>query len=1017
MRSTILAVKAIGFVLVLGQSSIGQVAVDVAVEDVAAPALAIDLPVAAIAPVALTTARPNAQNSNTDPIEDALFAAVHGLTVSLESVVAKAPASGRLSKLVLIPRGSEWRYWDAGEEPPETWTTLAGFKASDAWSTGKAPLGYGQSGMASKLSFGSDKDNKHAAAFFRHEFDVHPTVAKRAVLCQMMNDDAAIVYLNGKEVFRRNLPAGKVTMETFAIVSSKPESTYWTFVIPAGQLKSGKNVLAVRVHQRSGDSSDLMHDLEAVACTTNIAKIAAVVQQREASVFTGFKTNTVDIIKPNAKWRYRYGEQVQDDWYQRDFNDSQWPEGEAPLGMGETEVKTDLSADKGTDFAVAYFRKEFQLSAEQAQKTLVGQFRFDDGAALYINGKEVLRHYVPEGPLDEATYATQKINREDHYWTFVLQPDQLHQGKNVIAFSVHQQQGSTDLIAHLYLRDPGKRAVAVARGIQATEKGGNQNNSYLANPNPRLVTRGSNWKYWDQGKKPDQQWKSLEFDDSHWDNGKAPLGYGDSHIETEISYGGNSREKHPAAYFRHTFQAGEAERMHCLVGRVLHDDSVSVFLNGKEVYRRNVPENAVDDGTYGATSAVSGADETHYWTFTIDAGRLRMGKNVLAVRVQQANASSSDLSMDLELQIPSARQLLADAILRDNEAIGKVAYVANANLVADAPAVLNRNFGMTHLSDGEVTYHMQGGERHTVVMDAVVQARQYQPNAKFARALEGDTLQKIAAREKLDPEKLRLINRAKASKVFQHREIYLQSWSYQAAANDTVAALAKKFGVKAADFAKLNDLKVDAKLKRGHALQVPWNFQHHINEHNSYLMLSMIQNRGRASTPYDRRSVKNKIHKIKQEENLAAIAKKYKITEEFLRNINGLEPEEEYRGERILVEYSVQPLKTATLADIALAFNLPVDDLIKTNGFASEQDFDPTKRIQIPYGKRMGLNNRPVRDGSFAVYEVVLGKKEFTEIEDIYAVPDRSLTKPAASLFDKVKSAVQEVAEQIGGEN
>jgi LysM repeat protein len=240
----------------------------------------------------------------------------------------------------------------------------------------------------------------------------------------------------------------------------------------------------------------------------------------------------------------------------------------------------------------------------------------------------------------------------------------------------------------------------------------------------------------------------------------------------------------------------------------------------------------------------------------------------------------------------------------------------------------------------------------------------------------------------------------------------LLSWSYQATANDSLASVAKTLGVTAEDLAKLNDLSADAKLKKGQELQIPGNYDHQINEYNSYLMLGRIQNSGRVNTPYEPRSVKNRIHQIKKGEDLAAIAKKYQITEELLRNINELEADEEYTGDRILVEYSVQPLKTATLADIALAFNVPVENLLKTNGYASEDEFDASKRVQIPYGKRMGLQNQRAGANSVSVYEVALGNKEFKKIEDKYAVPDTSLIKPATSLFNKLKSAVQGITDK-----
>jgi len=52
-----------------------------------------------------------------------------------------------------------------------------------------------------------------------------------------------------------------------------------------------------------------------------------------------------------------------------------------------------------------------------------------------------------------------------------------------------------------------------------------------------FVPAGSTWRYWDNGTEPVGAWKSLGFDDTTWDTGRAQLGYGDGDEATLISYG------------------------------------------------------------------------------------------------------------------------------------------------------------------------------------------------------------------------------------------------------------------------------------------------------------------------------------------------------------------------------------------------------------------------------------------------------------------------------------------------
>ncbi len=925
-----------------------------------------------------------------DEVPAAAIAAAAPLT---DSELAPQDLAEVRTETLLVPRGSEWRYLNTGKEAPADWATV-GFHATDNWEIGQTPMGYDHSptaaGIVTPISYGDDKDNKHAAVFFRHEFETTASVAEQPVLCQIRNDDGAIVYLNGAEVFRRNMPVGKPTMGTFALKSSKPESTYWTFVIPAGKLQKGKNIFAVRVHQRSGDSSDLIHDFEAIACSSGVAEIARRVQRRELFVFSEFESEQPAVISKNSTWHYRYGEQTPDDWMQLDFDASTWQTGMAPLGVGETEAKTDLSPGNGTDHNAAYFRKTFELSDAQAEKTLIGQFRFDDGAALFINGIELLRHNLPKGDLTAETAATKKIGNEDHFWTFVVQPKHLRSGKNVIAFSVHQFKDSTDLIAELSLREATPEASKIAADIQAKESGGNQNAGRLANPKPTLIALGSVWRYWD-GQTVDENWQALDYDDREWSKGKSPLGYGDSHIRTEISSGDDANQKNPAAYFRHRFKATEAARMHGLVGRVLHDDTVMVFLNGQEVYRRNVPERGIKDDTYGSSRAVAGDAELHYWTFSIEPGHLRAGDNVLAVRVQQTGPASSDLSMDLELLIPTPAKLIEDRELRDKEAIGEVVFLEQAVNARDAN---NAQIAMIPCHDREITYFDHNGQKQTIVMDALVQARQYQPSATFARAMEGDTLQKLAAKHGLDIEKLRILNRVEGTKTYKEREIYLRSWAYAVTENENLADIARRLGVSKSDLIKLNDLPDDAVLKNGQDLQIPGKFTHTINKHNQHLLLGRMQNRRRRVPPFEPASLKQTIETLKQDETIATMAKRHNTTEKHLRKMNGLEKDEEPVGERVYVEYSVQPTKTATAIDIATVFDATVEDLLDLNELESEEDFDASNRVHIPVGQRRS-SLQSVNSTSFEVYKVVLGSKQFTKIEDKYAVPKKE-DKPAS---------------------
>ena len=72
--------------------------------------------------------------------------------------------------------------------------------------TGSAPFGYGDGDEATVLSYGPAVTNKFITTYFRRAFTVANTSVIHALTLRLLRDDGAVVYLNGAEVFRSNMP-------------------------------------------------------------------------------------------------------------------------------------------------------------------------------------------------------------------------------------------------------------------------------------------------------------------------------------------------------------------------------------------------------------------------------------------------------------------------------------------------------------------------------------------------------------------------------------------------------------------------------------------------------------------------------------------------------------------------------------------------------------------------------------------------------------------------------------------
>ena len=172
-----------------------------------------------------------------------------------------APAA-HASTLTLVSKGAVWRYLDNGTDQGTAWRPR-GFDDS-GWASGPAELGYGDGDEKTVVSFGPNKNNKYITTYFRHSFQVIDTSVLKGARLRLLRDDGAVVYLNGTEVARSNMPNGAIGYRTRATsgIGGSAERIFHPISIDHQLLQKGANVVAVEIHQWSPTSSDISFDLE-----------------------------------------------------------------------------------------------------------------------------------------------------------------------------------------------------------------------------------------------------------------------------------------------------------------------------------------------------------------------------------------------------------------------------------------------------------------------------------------------------------------------------------------------------------------------------------------------------------------------------------------------------------------------------------------------------------------------------------------------------------------------------------
>lgn len=192
-----------------------------------------------------------------------------GGTVS-SSATAYAGTSSSAETVPLVSSGATWKYYDmGGAEPAANW--MAADYADASWLSGKGSFGFGSLTYATPLYRylnHATNGTQVTTFYFRRSFTVSATAASQATTLEINAnyDDGYVLYVNGVEVDRANLPTGTIAYGTFASSAVNNQTRKTTYTLPAGLLQEGENVVAVEVHQCNATSSDILWNLS-LACT------------------------------------------------------------------------------------------------------------------------------------------------------------------------------------------------------------------------------------------------------------------------------------------------------------------------------------------------------------------------------------------------------------------------------------------------------------------------------------------------------------------------------------------------------------------------------------------------------------------------------------------------------------------------------------------------------------------------------------------------------------------------------
>ncbi len=194
--------------------------------------------------------------------------------------------AGGANTTTVFKTGEAWSYYDRGSLDNTNWNA-ANYNAN--WQIGNAPLGYGNAGnINTSMSYGSNSQNKYTTYYFRKTFNVNKAPeADTKFQLNFSADDGFIVYINGTEAARYNMPEGNVTFSTLSSTYAAGNPDNGTIALPANLFTKGTNTIAVEVHNNSATSSDIYWDASLTASFADDSSATYYSTQNKINLPTG----------------------------------------------------------------------------------------------------------------------------------------------------------------------------------------------------------------------------------------------------------------------------------------------------------------------------------------------------------------------------------------------------------------------------------------------------------------------------------------------------------------------------------------------------------------------------------------------------------------------------------------------------------------------------------------------------------------------------------------------------------
>ncbi len=463
------------------------------------------------------------------------------------------------------------------------------------------------------------------ASYFRNGFSCALSPGGLTLKLRYAADDGVALYLNGEDLLRFNLPSGAINPQTLPL---QVANAVLTSALSTNHLRIGANVFAAELHQSAPYDTDKFFALELTARAESFPIGPLLV--------LGGPSDTRALENQTATFRISSVAAASFQWKLNETDIAGATNSlltlATPLSLNGARFRC-LCANADTSILTTnatlhvlpdMVRPEFLSAAANADNTLTLSF---------------------SKPLDAAT-ASDTGNyavTNSAGMPAVVSGATLVNGTNVILTFTTALAGNYTVVVN-NVSDTSATPNVVTTNSAATVSA------------DYFVAMDSAWKYLliNTNATVQSTFTGVAYDDSAWSGpGNALLYVEDSVLpgpkNTLLSlFDSTSVNRINTYYFRRQLIAPVGATNAMIRVRHIIDDGMVLHLNGKEIYRFNMPAGAVSAATQASTTM----EGTLLGPFDVlNVTNLIGGTNVLAVEVHQSGAASPDIVMGVELSV------------------------------------------------------------------------------------------------------------------------------------------------------------------------------------------------------------------------------------------------------------------------------------------------------------------------------------------------------------------------------